>query len=175
MPALREDIDRHAVAAQIALMGIRPTARATGLPVGTVQDIAEQMNVTLPAKPMRLVPIETKRAPVRSLQDESLQPSLRPAHAVITDARTEAGRAASLHVALRGAVVLESAYQRALDDPERALAESADVLSTAKGLQVANVPGFEREQAASAQAVVNIALLGIAPSQVVQDQGQSSQ
>ena len=162
MPAPRTDIDRDGIAASVALHGIRATARMTGEPVGTVQDIARAARVTMPTSAVRTV---TQRVTaVRTPTEIGSIQSIRPAHQVITNALAELGKASALAIARRGHLVLESAAERATADPERAMAESGDVLATAKGLQVANVPGFEREQTGGPAVQVNIGIASMLPA-----------
>lgn len=150
MPAPRTDIDESGIAARVALQGIRPTAKATGLPSSTVRDIAKRQGVKVPDQAMRLVPVTPPMAP-RPHSLASAQLSAQPPHAVITDELTRLGSDGRLYAARVGVGVLRHHAGTLEADPEAVSARIDEAVGATKLLQNGNVPGWERQATSTEQ------------------------
>jgi hypothetical protein len=148
MPAPRTDIDVQGVCYRVAMQGIRPTAKATGLPVATVRDIAKRHNVIVPDASTRLVPASTQAQPIHTGVHT---PSTQPAHAVATDELAGNGQEGRLLASRAGVKALRE-VNRVMDaDAAAGLVAVDSALTAGKLLQTANVPGWERQAQSNEQ------------------------
>jgi hypothetical protein len=159
VPAPRADINRDAVAASVAMVGQRETARRLNVPLGTVQRIAKEAGAVPPRPVMQPQRRTTAVASVRGTVGTP------PAHVLISDEIQRNGATARLAMSQIAARTLPHVAGMALESPEMALEHAGNVASVVGSAQRANVPGFERQQDQQSATVVNIALLGVPPDQ----------
>lgn len=134
--------------------GVRETARKLGQDEDKVKQWAWRNGIVASLKAAR-AEIVTKL------------PSVTTAASVLADEIANNGATSRLAVSQIGARTLPYVADLALESPEMALALADQVASTVASQQRANVPGYERSESRGGSAVVNIALLGTSPEQLL--------
>lgn len=144
MPAPRTDINREGLCAAVALHGYRAAARQFGESPATVFRIAKAAGVKpgVPQAKAQRIPVSTDEA---SEQIETAPRSNMPAHQVISDYALDLAGRSQLAMLERNCHVLEYAAKIAKTQPGRALAQTQDVLGTARAAAIAQTPGFRAE------------------------------
>lgn len=144
MPAARTDINKEGLCAAVALKGYRAAARQFDVPVATVFRIAKAAGVK-PGVPQSKPNPERVSTSEASERIETPARSNTPAHTVITQYASDLAERCQLALLERNTHVLEYAAKIAKTQPGRALAQTQDVLGTARAAAIGQTPGFRAE------------------------------
>lgn len=147
MGALRTDINREAVCASVAVKGYRQTAREFHIPHQTVESIAKAAGVRPGKAAVQIAHAQSERSDrTAAIQTPSdARPSERPAHTVVTQYALDLAQRSQLALLERNALVLEYGAKIAKSQPGKALAQTQDILGTARAAAIIQTPGFRPE------------------------------